>query len=137
MSNKYSAGLTLFALGIFPLAIWYIYLFSNNLPNQTWTDNLNYTLSDESQLKRIFILSVIFGILSLLASFVYFSIHSNSKTVLLLLLIFSGVQAGLAAQFTQLEITAFYVLSVVICYLAYTNPNKSSNLTGADDAPSS
>lgn len=54
-----------------------------------------------------------------------------------MLLIFSGIQAGLAAQFTQLEITVFYVLSVVVCYLAYTNPNKSSNLTGEKDSPSS
>ena len=126
MNNRISTGILLLALGLFPIIVWYIYLTVINPVCQTWVDALTYVLAKENQLTHLFYTSVIFGILSLIASFAYFSKASNSNNVLLILLIFCIIQAIAALIFTAIDISIIYLLSVFTGYMAYKNPNHGA-----------
>jgi len=115
----------LLCLGLFPIAVWYIFLTVSNPICETWVDILEYVLSEESQLTHLFYTSVIFGLLSIAAAIAYFSKVSNSKIILLTLLVFCLTQAITAIVFIPIDTSFVYLLSVLTGYLAYKNPNKA------------
>ena len=136
MNNKMSAGVTLFAIALLPVGIWYIYLTTALPQGFTWQDSFNHLFSDSNELRPIFYASITSCAASLICSITYFSKASNSKTVLLLLLTICTVQAGFAAYFLGWDLKVIYFFPVIIAFKAYISPNNAFKLD-AEKAPRS
>jgi len=122
MNNKTSAGITLFAIALLPIGIWYIYLTTALPQGFTWQDSFNHLISGFNELRPVFYASIISCVISLICSFAYFSKVSNSKTILLSLLIICAVQAGFAAYFLGWDLKVIYSLPVLLAFMAYKKP---------------
>ena len=135
MSNRKTAGIILIVLGVFPLAIWYIYLTTAVAPGSTLGMELANLIAEGAEYRFLFYISTTFALASFIAAYLYLSHYSGSRSVLLILAVFCTSQAVVALSFTQFEISIIYVISSVFSIMAYFNPNKSLNQTGAHNAP--
>jgi len=134
MDNKKSAGLILILIAIFQLSVWFIYLVVSNPYNVTWQDNLNSLLAPDNELMPWFYASIASILLSFICAITYFSKLSNSKPILLVLMIMCMLQAVPAIWFLGWILKGLYTLPVISAYLAYKNPNKRVKCDAQKDA---
>ena len=118
-------------VALIPVPIWVIFLTVANPVGVTWEDNLAFLLSEDHELNPWFYASIISGVLSLVVAATYLSKLSQSKIILLVLLVFCMLQAVTAIIFLSWDLNIIYSLPVVFGFLAYKNPNKSFKIDGA------
>ena len=135
MSDRSAAAIILFALGIFPIAAWYMFLTVTIPSGETWVFNLEYILDQKNGLRLLFFVSCVFGVLSLIAGVTYLTKASKTKTGLLMLLAFCIIQAILAVIFTGITTSVLYMLSVVVSYIVFKNPNNTFNFAHEKHGP--
>lgn len=111
-------------MSMFPIGIWLILFDFSSLSLEVVIGNYNAHMSVEPRLKPYFYASMVSGIVSFAAAMLYLSKLSNSKTVLMSLVLVFTAQAVYGLWYLAWDMKVMYSFPAIMAYLTYKNPNN-------------